>query len=98
MNQNYIQAVNFACIIYLIYLTLGISRDNNVLNNLKTKNEDSSDIVNTIKEVLKHLDGLSKEPRIKRNISIRLQNVQEVQTHGEAEETSQTYVEERCRD
>ena len=53
MNQNYIQAINFACIIYLTYLTLGISRDNNVLNNLKTKNEDSSDIVKTIKEVLK---------------------------------------------
>ena len=52
MNQNYIQAINFACIIYLTYLTLGISRDN-VLNNLKTKNEDSSDIVDKIKEVLK---------------------------------------------
>ena len=51
MNQNYIQAINFACIIYLTYLTLGISRDN-VLN-LKTKNEDSSDIVDKIKEVLK---------------------------------------------
>ena len=53
MNQNYIQAINFACIIYLTYLTLGISRDN-VLNNLKTKNEESSDIiVDKIKEVLK---------------------------------------------
>ena len=52
MNQNYIQAINLACIIYLIYLTLGIRKDI-VLESLKVKKEDSSELVDTIKEVLK---------------------------------------------
>ena len=52
MNQNYIQAVNLACIIYLIYLTLGIRKDN-VLKSLQMKEGDSSELVETIKEVLK---------------------------------------------
>ena len=51
MNQNYIQVINLACIIYLIYLTLRMSR-NNVPKNLKTRMEGSS-IIDTIKEVLK---------------------------------------------
>ena len=52
MNQNYIQILNLACIIYLIYLSLGIRKDD-ILRSLKVKKEDSSELVDTIKEVLK---------------------------------------------
>ena len=52
MNQNYIQVINLACIIYLIYLALRMSRDN-VPKNLKTQMKESS-IVDTIKKVLKN--------------------------------------------
>ena len=39
MNQNYIQAINLACIIYLIYLILGIRKDS-VLKSLQMKKID----------------------------------------------------------
>jgi len=52
MNQSYIQVINLACIIYLIYLTLRISR-NNILKDLKPQKEESLNIVDTIREVLK---------------------------------------------
>ena len=52
MNQSYIQVINLACIIYLIYLTLRISR-NNILKDLNPQKEESLNIVDTIREVLK---------------------------------------------
>ena len=52
MNQVYIQVINFACIIYLIYLTLSIGRDN-AIENVQSKKEESFILVDKIKEVLR---------------------------------------------
>ena len=91
MNQNYIQVINLACIIYLIYLTLRMSRDN-VPKNQKTKKEESS-IVDTIKEVLKGelKDIRDSESQSRQKINESSENSDQISTVNQGKSSDVDY-------